>query len=58
MLDRKQMVIKELMIRGWSFEASEKAVKQIDFAHYIKKYFVTELAELIITHKRNLDYLT
>lgn len=57
-MDQKQMVIKELVILGKSYEWAEWAVKQIDFAHYIKRYFVTELAELIIAHQSQLDHLS
>lgn len=54
----KRLVIVELQLRGKSFEWAEWAVKKIDFAHYIRKYFVTELAELILANQNKLDLLT
>lgn len=56
-MNQKEMVIRELVILGKSYEWSEMAVNKIDFAHYIKMYFVTELAELIIAHQNQLDLL-
>lgn len=58
MTREKQMLIKELQAKGKSYEWSEWAVNKIDLAHYLKKYFISELAELIITHQNRLDLLT
>lgn len=53
----KQMLIKELQAKGKSYEWSEWAINKIDLPHYLKKYFISELAKLIITYQNKLDLL-
>lgn len=54
----KQMLTKELQAKGKSYEWAEWAVNKIDLTHYLRKYFISELAELIIAYQNKLDLLT